>query len=389
MNKLILSVSFVMLSSMASAAYEDHFPTYFEYCTGTQWKLQSGEEGGSPGHGFTYIHGLCKDYRSSYPQVIPCSEVDPDLRAQYPHDGVGISLDKNFSNVMWVAVPGRDLTFFGDKDRKAITNDDVKEVIQKVTDLKVFQDVVHKGEVPASLTYNSPEYLEAVADATLGTEYAVNWARELHCVRIPTPSKAVSEVARYLNEANNQYKITNNYTWDKLSNNCAHLSINSSNVMGINQKIKVDQKFIQKFTNLALPSNTFLMYADLAVLGKMPSNKLLSKVIPEKEFYPVQVGSLMNNYPVYPSGDKFVTDDLGVLTAPRVKKPHKLLATPEKYEQKYMTPRNSELKANALLWADRYSKLLNALPKSERGSKLESYLQEQLNISQRIISTEN
>ncbi len=97
----------------------------------------------------------------------------------------------------------------------------------------------------------------------------------------------------------------------------------------------------------------------------------------------------MNNYPVYPSGDKFITDDLGVLTAPRVKKPHKLLATPEKYEQKYMTPRNSELKANALLWADRYSKLLNALPKSERGSKLESYLQEQLNISQRIISTEN
>lgn len=389
MNKLILSVSFVMISSIASAAYEDHFPTYFEYCTGTQWKLQNGEKGGSPGHGFTYIHGLCKDYRSSYPQVIPCSEVDPALKAQYPHEGVGVSLDKNFTNVMWVAIPGRDLTFFGEKERKAITNEDVKEVIQKVTDLKVFQDVAHKGEVPSTLTFNSPEYLEAVADATLGTEYAVNWARELHCVRIPTPKKAIADVAQYLNAVNNQFKENNNYVWDKFNNNCAHLSINSSNAMGINKSIKVNQKSFKKFTNLALPSNTFLMYADLAVLAKMPSNKLLSKVLEAKEFYPVQVGSLMNNYPVYPSGDKFLTDDLSVLTAPRVKKPHKLLMTPEKYEQKYMTPKTSELKTNALLWSDRYTKLLNALPKSQRGSKVESYLQEQLNISQRIISTEN
>ncbi len=389
MNKLILSASFVMISSLASAAYEDHFPNYFEYCTGTQWKLQNGEEGGSPGHGFTYIHGLCKDYRSSYPQVIPCSEVDPELRARYPHDGVGVSLDKNFSNVMWVAIPGRDLTFFGDKERKSINSEDVKEVIQKVTDLKVFQDVVHKGDIPATLTYNSPEYLEAVADATLGTEYAVNWARELHCVRIPTPTKKIAEVARFLNEANNQFKSSNDYIWDKFNNNCAHLAINSSNAMGINKKIKVNQKFIKKFTNLALPSNTFLMYSDLAVLGKMPSPKLLSKVLPENGFYPVQVGSLMNNYPVYPSGDKFLTDGLGVLTAPRLAKPHKLLATPEKYEQKYMTPRNSELKSNALVWSERYTKLLNALPKSQRGSKVEEYLQEQLNISQRIISVED
>lgn len=389
MKKYLLSLSVLMVSSFASAAYEDHFPTYFEYCTGTQWKLQSGEEGGSPGHGFTYIHGLCKDYRSSYPQVIPCSEVDQELQAQYPHDGVGISLDKNFSNVMWVAVPGRDLTFFGDKERKAITHDDVKEVIEKVTKLKVFQDVIHKGAVPATLLANSQAYLEAVADATLGTEYAVNWARELHCVRIPTPAKTLTALAKFLNEANLQYQSSPGYEWDKLTNNCAHLSINSSHVMGVNKPIKVDQKFIKKLTNLALPANTFLMYADLAVLAKMPSNKLLSKVIPQKGFHPVQVGSIMNNYPAYPTGDKFVTEGLGVLTAPRLAKPHKLLATPEKYEKKYMTPEHTELKANAEMWLARYERLLGTLRPEQRNTKLESYLQEQLNISQRIISTEN
>lgn len=35
MNKVLTSIGILIMSSMASAAYEDHFPTYFEYCTGT------------------------------------------------------------------------------------------------------------------------------------------------------------------------------------------------------------------------------------------------------------------------------------------------------------------------------------------------------------------
>lgn len=389
MKNLMLILPLLLVSNLGFAKYEDHFPAYFEYCTGTQWKLKNGAEGGSPGHGFTYIHGLCKDYTSSYPQVIPCSEVSAVDREQYPHEGVGISLDKNFSNVMWVAVPGRDLTFFGNKERKSIQNADVKEVIQKVIELKIFEDVIHKGELPQSLPLNSREYLEAVADATLGTEYAVNWARELHCVRIPTPVGALPEVAKFLNAANNQYKNGPGYEWDKLTNNCAHLSINSSHALGINKPIKLNQKFIKKVLNLALPANTFLMYADKTVLAKMPSNKLLSKVIPDQGFYPAQVGSMMNNYPAYPSGEKFETTDLGVLTAPRIGKPLKLLSTPEKYEKKYMTPQNSDLRANAQMWQKRYSHLLNNLTPDQKDSMLESYLQKQLVISNRILSTEN
>lgn len=388
MKNLFLALSVLTVSSVSLAAYEDHFPVYFEYCTGTQWKLQSGEEGGSPGHGFTYIHGLCKDYTSEYPQVIPCSDVSSDLREKYPHTGVGISLDKNFSNVMWVAVPGRDLMLNGNKERKAISNSDVEEHIKTITDLKVFNQVVSKSDKLKPLTLGTPEYLKTIALDTLGTDHAVNWARELHCVKIPAPKESLETVAAFLNQSNNQYKTGKEYVWSKFSNNCVHISMNSSNAMGINKSIKLDQKGLSMLTNMALPANAFLMYADLAVLAKMPSNRLLSKVLPEKGFYPAQVGSIMEAHEVFPSGDYFKTDDLGVLTAPRFLKPWKLLATPEKYEKKYMTSVNSELRANAEMWAARYESLLKDLKPKYQGTEVEDYLLKQLEITQEILITE-
>ena len=389
MRKLFKLLSLLLVSTFAHAAYEDHFPVYYEYCTGTQWKLQSGEVGGSPGHGFAYIHGLCKDYRSAYPQVIPCSEVSAEMKKNHPHEGVGISLDKNFSNVMWVAVPGRDLMLFGNKEIKAISNADAKEHVERITELKVFDEVISKSEALKDIPQNTPEYLSAIANDTLGTDHAVNWARELHCVKIPATQDSLAGVTKFLNDSNNQYKDGPGYEWSKLSNNCVHLSINASSAMGLNGSIKLDQKYLKMLTNMALPANGFLMYADHAVLSKMPSNKLLKKVLPEDGLYPAQVGSILEAHKAYPSGEKFNTDELTVLTGPRLFKPFKLLATPRKYEKKYMTPNNSELKANAEMWSERYESLLQDLKKKDRGPEVERYLLKQLEISNKIISTEN
>lgn len=385
MKKLILALSVLTVSSIASAAYEDHFPAYFEYCTGTQWKTQSGEEGGTPGHGFTYIHGLCKDYRSEYPQVIPCSEVSAELKSQYPHDGVGISLDKNFANVMWVAVPGREFMFNGGVERKPILMSDVNAHIEKVNALKIFNQVRSKSERMKPYTLGTQEYLNAIALDTLGTDHAVNWARKLHCVKIPATEASLSKAAEFLNASNNQHREGNDYVWSKVSNNCVHVSINTSHAMGINKSIKVDQTGIKKLFNMALPSNGFLMYADKTVLKKAPSNRKLSKAIEEKGFHQVQVGSIMEAHDAYPTGDYFKTEGLGVLTAPRLFKPWKLLTTPEKYEAKYMKPENSELKANAEMWLERYE---NKLQKAEKGSALEAYLIKQIDLSKKIISQE-
>lgn len=385
MKNLILALP-LLISSVALASYEDHFPAYYEYCSGTQWKLQSGDVGGSPGHGFNYIHGLCKDYRSSYPQVIPCSEVDPLLLSQYPHQGVGISLDKNYSNVSWVAVPGRDLMFFGNQKRKAIQNKDVETIVRKVTDLKVFHDVVMKPEQYSSMEVNSAEYLKATALDTLGTDYAVNWARELHCVRIPVVSSSLKKLADYLNQANSQYRTGPGYKWDKIKNNCTHLAINMGNVLGINKAILTDRHIVRQIFNLALPSNTFLMYADLAVLNKLSSRKL-EKSVKLDSYHPLQLGSLLMKYEVYPPGDRFLTDNLSVLTLPRVLKPLRLLSTPRKYE-KYFTSERTDVASNAEIWLEKYSAFYNDIKKGERNSAYAGYLRKQIELAEEIIRVE-
>lgn len=141
--------------------------------------------------------------------------------------------------------------------------------------------------------------------------------------------------------------------------------------------------------NCALPTNTFLMYADLSVLKKKPSLRKLHKALNKEGFTPVQVGSIIENHPVFPSGEIFNTENLEVLTAPRPKSPFNFLGTPEKYERKYMTPKNSQLKANAQMWINHYQKLLNRLNKDQKGSELEQYILKKLELSKQIYSTES
>ncbi len=384
MKKLLRLLPVFLVSSVAVAAYEDHFPAYFEYCTGTRWMLQTGEKGGSPGHGFTYIHGLCKDYRSDYPRVLPCAEVPAELRMKHPHDGVGISLDKNFTNVMWVAVPGRDFMINGNKAPQPINRAQIDDHLAEVTRLRIFDGVRSKSDALKAHTIGTSEYLSAIALDTLGTDHAVNWARKLHCVSVPVPAASLGKMADFLNAANEQFRGDREYEWSKLSNNCVHVSINQSAALGINKPIKVDQKFLRKLTNMALPANGFLMYADRTVLARTPSLRKLRKALPEKGFYPVQVGALLRSYDAFPSGGYFKTDDLSVLTAPRIATPWKLLSTPEKYEEKYMTPANTELKANAELWVGRYQRLLDRLDPSDKGSAVEDYLRQQLEKAKKI-----
>ncbi len=388
MKKYIFALPLLLLSSLASATYEDHFPAYFEYCTGSRWMLQSGEKGGSPGHGFTYIHGLCKDYRSEYPRVIPCAEVSEEFQRTFPHTGVGISLDKNFTNVMWVAVPGRDFMISGNRSPEPISRASIDEHIAEVTRLKIFNGVRSKSDALKTMTLGTPEYFAGIALDTLGTDHAVNWARELHFATIPVPSSSLRKVADFLNTSNEQYRGEREYQWSKLSNNCVHISINQSAALGINKPIALDQKFLKKLTSMALPANGFLMYADRAVLARTPSLRKLRKSLSEKGFHHAQVGAMLRSYKAFPSGEYFKTDELSVLTAPRIAKPWKLLATPRSYEQKYMTPANSELKANAEMWVARYQRLLDRVKSSDKGSVLESYLSQQLATSKKIVAEE-
>jgi hypothetical protein len=366
-------------SSLALASYEEHFPHYYEYCTGTQLKYQpahfSGAIGGPGGHGFMYIHGLCKDYSKDYPQVIPCSEVKTN---SFNHQGVGVSIDSDYANVAWVAVPGRDLTINGGLKRKAATKADFDAIAEKAFELKIFENVQMRPSYVSQHPVNSREHQLAAAIYSIGTDLAINLARDLRCVRIPVSEKALVKAADYLNAFNNQYYQKGlEYKWSMVTNNCSHLAINTAAAMGIGSSLKVDSSMIERIFHLAIPANAYLYLVDKSVLQENLLGKIKrSKTFKRLDYMPSQIGSLLFREEVYPENEMFITKELEALTLPR-KNITKLLATPVTYDKK-RTSENTDLVANAKKWQKKYSHMLESAKRKNADNKIIRYLEDQL-----------
>lgn len=375
-----LLIASALFATLAQASYEDHFPRYFEYCTGTQLKYQKeffdGAVGGKGGHGFMYVHGLCKDYTKNYPQVIPCSELKTRT-----HDGVGVSLDSDFSNVMWIAVPGRDLMMTGEQERKNLSKEEIESIAARAVELRIFENVKMKPEYVSKHPLNSKEGQFAAAMYSIGTDIAVNLARELRCVRIPVPEKSIAAAADFLNKKNDEfYKTGKEYKWDMAKNNCTHLAMNTSHAMGINRSILTDAALVRQIFSLAIPSNAYLAYVDKTILKQQTVGRIKrSRAFKEFGFHPNQVGTLMQKFDVYPENAMFITSELEAITLPRKNVLH-LLATPQKYDSKLEGSKYSDLKLSAIRWHAMYNRMLEKTENAE----IRQYLEEQIELTEKI-----
>lgn len=340
--KLLLFFAFI--SSAYASTYEEVFPQYYEYCAGTRLKYQKehfdGSEGGIGGHAFVYLHGICKDYSKNYPQIKICDKEDD-------HQGVGISLDSDYSNVTWVAVPGRELMLFGNEDRDSqITQSNINNIIQKSYDLQIF-----KGVKFNSIADNLPkeEYEKKSAYFSIGTNLAVNWARELRCVKIPVQQEKLNSTVQFLNNLNDSYyKIGKEYKWSMMSNNCTHLSINIGSHLGIGKPIKTDQKILSQLGNIAIPANQYLKLMDKVVLNKKVKNNL--------NYSANQFGAIAKKYPAYESNEFFVTENLKALTLRPRKNLIKMFSSSKSYDKFLNNKKYTSLKENALYWNELYEK---------------------------------
>lgn len=238
---------------------------YIEYCAGSQLTDASGDSGGKGGHAFLYVEGLCKDYSKRYPQVIPCAHVKAEVLSRYPHTGVGISLDSQYRNVNWIAAPTRELTFSapGAKMGESLTSQKLNLILNAAKNYRVFEGVKmheeattlptslygkfltmrghryqsHKGKIHLNQSlykYNTEAYADFAALSSVGTDIAINQARDLACMKIPVTSlSALQKLASYLNKTNNLYYQNNKeYVWHMLLNNCSHLALNAVAMTG-------------------------------------------------------------------------------------------------------------------------------------------------------------
>jgi hypothetical protein len=67
---------------------------------------------------------------------------------------------------------------------------------------------------------------------SIGTDFALNFARTAYTARVPISRDAMGEVIAYLNGVNERAQ-TNGYTWNMYTNNCSHVIHNALAAAGI------------------------------------------------------------------------------------------------------------------------------------------------------------
>lgn len=339
-----LGILLIGLSTSAYAGlYGEVFPRYYEYCAGTMLHYQkdyfNGAKGGAGGHAYVYLQGICKDYSKPYPQVKVCDKSDD-------HEGVGISLDSDYKNVAWIAVPGRELIHFGNKEQgSVISKSDVDELIQKSIDLEIFKNVELKN-YPQNLLPEEKERYTALF--SIGTDIAINWARELRCVKTPVSEDRLKDAVTFLNETNNKYFLEGKeYKWSMLANNCTHLSINIGHELGVNPSIATDRSFLKQLGNIAIPANHYLYLMDKVVMNK--------KVDKRKTYTPNQFGAIASKFQAFPNNEMFITEDLKSFTLRPRKNIKRILSTAKSYDSFLKRKEFTDLRENALYWSKLYS----------------------------------
>ena len=146
--------------------------------------------------------------------------------------GVGISVNKIFDNVTWVAIPGRDEFFRGGLAPGQTLNKDFYEAaIQKATAAGWFagiriKDTLMRQRPPAM----RPE--EFIVRHSIGTDLALNFARTAYCARLPMSRDGVGNVIAYLNGANESAQKSG-YVWNMYTNNCSHVAHNALAAAGV------------------------------------------------------------------------------------------------------------------------------------------------------------
>ena len=145
---------------------------------------------------------------------------------------MGISVNKIFDNVTWVAIPGRDEFFRGGLATQQTLDRDLYETtIRRATAAGWFRGVGIKDTVmrqrPRAM---SPE--EFIVRQSIGTDFALNFARTAYSARLPMSRDAIGKVIAYLNTANESAQ-TSGYTWNMYTNNCSHVAHNALAAAGV------------------------------------------------------------------------------------------------------------------------------------------------------------
>ena len=213
----------------AQRLYNTLFPYHAEVCTLTQYNLKGTPPGGWGGHATMFLNGAEIDPLAEFPRLRLVPE-GTDLSG--PDSGTGISVNRIFTNVAWVAIPGRDEFFHGGlAPDRALDRDVYRAAIEKATAARWFAGIQILPGVMSQKPATMPAD-EFVVRRSIGTDFALSFARSAYSARLPMTRTGIGKVVGYLNGLNESARRSG-YVWNFYTDNCSHVTHNALAAAGI------------------------------------------------------------------------------------------------------------------------------------------------------------
>lgn len=340
--------------------YDSLYPYYVEVAAVSQIRARFAAEGGSPGHAVMYLKGARLDRSAGYPRL---ALVDPETAdLSDPETGVGVSVNKTFKNVNWMAVEGKRLFFDGNLDEG--------EVVDQAALRAVIVDAVTAGVwdgIEIHERYQPPEgddraMIELVASESVGTDFAVRFGRALFATRMPMTRERLRAVIDYLNGLNDEYASGKaDYNWSGYHDNCVHTLHNALAAAGVWKPQAVRTTKLRQFFNLAIPANQMIALAirgnDFPIedFDRLYDDEVLRASLLEHGWLPAEPGVLVEYEGPHAQNELFDTrQTILVAEAPFVRRKSRRVAAMAR------DPRFTRVLANLRYFEKRYQRILDA-----------------------------
>ena len=347
----------VALTIEPDPLYEDLVDYYAELCAISQYRPLHKKLGGIPGHAVMYLKGACWDETAEYPHLRPCARHETDTTSH--EHGAGVSVNRWFKNVNWVATPGKRLFYDGNLNRyETLDRAHLNATAQEAYDLGLYRGVeLHpkpEQDAPAAMA-------EFVRDDSVGTDFALRYGRSVFCARVPMTEKMMQETMGYLNALNEQYQQGDvEYNWSGYSDNCVHTLHNALAAAGIWKPKSVRAVKLRQFFNVAVPANTVVDLVRLSNsypiedFGKIRGDELRWRNLVEGGWLPASPGALMQVLAVHQENELydnmyrlFVVE--GMFTASTSRRAMEIMTD----------ARYTSVDANLRFFRDRYQRILD------------------------------
>ena len=306
--RLMLVPGDVILEQRPDPVYERLFPRYVELCATSQWSKQVAGQGNPFGHAVLYLKGACRDADAPIPQLRRCERVATSL--DDPEHGVGVSVGRFFRNVNWIAIPGYKLLHEGllaPGDR--LTQEALDATVRHAIGIGMFDGVdLHESwsdDPDATLA-------DYVAAHSAGTDFALRYARNVFCARVPVDQPVLDEIVAFLNEKNLEYATGEaDYNWNLFNNNCVHTVRNALAAANVWTPIGVREVKLRALMNLAVPANEFVNLALLGASGPLDDFRDVQDHGPARDslhefgWLPTAPGALVKTLPTIAENDLF------------------------------------------------------------------------------------